>query len=87
MDQRRAGPQDPLVHHARDPDRPAGRERDPEARARGAPQRAHQGGDRRGAAADRGLRRCPGGELGLRRGPPRPRRPVVNVPPHPLDPS
>ena len=35
------GPQDPLVHHARDPHRAARRERDPDARARRAPQRPH----------------------------------------------
>ena len=35
------GPQDALVHHARDPHRAAGRERDPDARARRDPQRPH----------------------------------------------
>ena len=35
------GPQDALVHHARDPDRAAGRERDPDARPRRGPQRPH----------------------------------------------
>ena len=34
VDAPRPGPQDPLVHHARDPDRAARRERDPDARPR-----------------------------------------------------
>src|SRR5262249_34601630 len=50
-------------------DRAARGERDPDARARGAPQRAHARGDPRGADPHRGVRRRPRGQQRVRAGP------------------